>query len=118
MHAFRSGDQVRMQSHGKESMKTARMNNHKIEMHAFRSLRAAHLVFLNHLSICKWIRHRLETLLRKLLILLYFKYAMSMIFYKKQKQESDQLYYFYDINVMSGIIFSLSVVYAPVSVKG
>jgi hypothetical protein len=31
------------------------MNNHEIEIHALRYLRAAHLVFLNHLSICKWI---------------------------------------------------------------
>jgi hypothetical protein len=56
-----TGDQVRMETHAKESMKTPRMNNHEIEMHALRSLRAAHLVFLNHLSICKWIRHRLVT---------------------------------------------------------
>jgi hypothetical protein len=31
------------------------MNSHEIEIHALRYLRAAHLVFLNHLSICKWI---------------------------------------------------------------
>jgi hypothetical protein len=48
-------------------------------MHAFLSLRAAHRVFLNHLSICKEIRHLslvnefIDSAKTNLVILLYFK---------------------------------------------